>query len=65
MERFFTLNVVVITPLDVFVKTHQAIQLKVINLTLKLYFNKSDFKIKHEEGSDLSQNFSNVAPSKG
>lgn len=57
MEIFFTSNVVVIIPLYMFVKTHQVIQLKVINLTLKLYFNKSDFKTKHEEGSDLSQNF--------
>lgn len=45
MEIFFILNVVTI-PLYMFVKTHQAIQLKVINLTLKVYFNKADFKIK-------------------
>lgn len=56
MEIFFILNVVII-PLYMFVKTHQAIQLKVINLTLKVYFNKVDFKIKHEKGSDSSKNF--------
>lgn len=56
METFFTLNVVVI-PLYMFINTHQAIQLKVINLTLKLSFNKVDFKIRYEEGFNSSKNF--------
>lgn len=41
-----TLNVVIIISLYAFVRSHQDEQLKGVNFTLKLYFNKVDFKIK-------------------